>query len=198
MTIHETALIEKSADIHPSATIGALTRVWANAGILQDVVIGSGCSIGRGAEIGRGSRIGNRSRIGWNAFLPPNSIVGEAVFIGPGVVCTDDRHPRVPDLDHAPYDAKPPVIGDGAAIGAGVVILPGITIGRGARVAAGAVVTKDVPDYGAVRGVPARAFVAPDAWEDPQAAEHRALRRKFPGPYGSPATWSPAQFGSHT
>lgn len=193
MSVHETAIIHPRADVDPSATIGALTRVWANAGILANVVIGAGCSIGRGAEIGRGSKIGKRSRIGWNAFLPPNSVVGEAVFIGPGVVCTDDRHPRVPDLDGAPYDAKPPTIGDGAAIGAGAILLPGVTVGRGARVAAGAIVTKDVPDYGAVKGTPAKEFQTPDAWKDPHADEQRRLRRKFPGPYGAPVTWSPGQ-----
>ena len=165
MGIHELAFIHPTADVHPDATVGALTKVWANVGILRDAVIGSGVSIGRGSEIGRGTKIGDRSRIGWNCFLPPNSVVGRAVFIGPGCTFTDDKHPRVPIEDGAPYDAKPPQIGDGAVIGAGCVILPGIVIGRGARIAAGSVVTKDVLDYVAVKGSPARPFQAPESWD---------------------------------
>ena len=183
--IDDLAFIHERADIHPTATVGALSKVWANAGLLQDVVVGTGCSIGRGAEVGRGSRIGNRTRIGWNAFLPPNSQIGEEVFIGPGVIFTDDRHPRVPSPQDPPYDAKPPIVGDYASIGAGAIVMPGIVIGRWARVAAGAIVTHNVPDCGAVRGLPAREFTAPEAWDDPRATEQRRLRGKFPGPSGS-------------
>lgn len=165
MSIHELAVIHPKADVDPTAEIGALTRVWANAGVLAFCKIGSGCSIGRGSEIGRSSIIGNRTRIGWNVFLPPNSIVGQNVFIGPGVVCTDDRHPKVPSLNDPSYEALPPRIGDYAAIGAGVILLPGVTIGIGARIAAGAVVTENVPDYTAVKGIPARYFETPKQWD---------------------------------
>ena len=163
--IHELAIIHPKADVDPTATVGQLTQVWANAGILADCVIGNGCSIGRGAEIGRGSVIGDRTRIGWNVFLPPNSRIGRKVFIGPGVVCTDDMHPRVRNPDDPPYHAQPPVIGHGAAIGAGCIILPGITIGEGARIGAGSVVTHNVPNYTAVRGVPAQVFELPVEWD---------------------------------
>lgn len=164
MSVHELAVVHPKADVDPSATIGALTRVWANAGVLQNVVIGAGCSIGRGAEIGRGSRIGDRTRVGWNVFLPPNSDIGQSVFVGPGVIFTDDKHPKVPRPDEKPYVAQPPVVRDHAAIGAGAVIMPGVTIGVGARIAAGAVVTKDVPNYCSVKGAPARFFEPPAAW----------------------------------
>ena len=189
MSVHELAIVHPKADVHPTATVGQLTQVWANAGLLQDVVVGDGCSIGRGAEIGRGSRIGNRTRIGWNAFLPPNSIVGTEVFIGPGVVFTDDMHPKVPKPDDPPYRAQPPEVGDNAAIGAGAIILPGIRIGKKARVAAGAIVTHDVPDYGAVKGTPARRFNPPPQWDGVgfPAPDTRTLRDKFPA-----ANWRPA------
>jgi maltose O-acetyltransferase len=82
--------------------------------------------------------------------------VGKNVFMGPGVICTDDKHPKIHRPGEPPYRAQPPIIGDDAAIGAAVIILPGIKIGVGARVAAGSIVTKDVPNYTCVRGGPAK------------------------------------------
>ena len=156
------------AFVDPSVRIGLDVRIWHYAVVLQDVTLGDGVSIGARSEIGRGSVIGAKSRIGSGVFLPPNSIVGESVFIGPNVTCTDDKHPKVPEPGDPPYDAKPPVIGDGAAIGAGAVILPGVRIGKHARIAAGSVVTKDVPAGMAVMGTPARitklSAVATDKW----------------------------------
>lgn len=152
--------------IHASAQVGSGTSVWAFARVLADVVIADECSIGGGTEIGRGSTIGYGTRIGANTFLPPNSRIGAHVFVGPGVVCTDDKHPR---CGNSEYVAQPPTIRDGASIGAGVIILPGVTIGRNARIAAGSVVTKDVPDFGCVLGFPARLREMPNEWEAPAA-----------------------------
>jgi len=143
-------------EVHASAKIGEDTMIWWFARVLQNVVIGKCCSIGGGTEIGRGSTIGDYSRVGANCFLPSNSQIGQYVFIGPGVVCTDDRYPRVPAPGDPAYDARPPVIENGASVGAGAVILPGIKIGAGARVAAGSVVTHDVPAGAVVKGSPAR------------------------------------------
>jgi UDP-2-acetamido-3-amino-2,3-dideoxy-glucuronate N-acetyltransferase len=166
------ARIHPKADVDPTAVVGRGSVVWANAGILAGVVIGRDVSIGRGCEIGRGSVIGDGSRIGWNTFLPPNSVVGTHVFLGPNVVCTDDRHPKVNRPWDKPYDARPPVIKDGAAVGAGVLLMPGVVIGVGARVAAGSIVTKDVPNYTAVRGGPARFFDPPKEWDALQSVVH--------------------------
>lgn len=156
--------IHPSADIDPSVQIGSGSKIWRMVGILRDTIIGENVSIGGCSEVGHGSVIGDGTRIGYNVFLPNRSNVGRKVFIGPNVTFCDDRHPKVLEEWDEPYEALPPTIGDGAAIGAGVVVLPGITIGRGARVAAGAIVTKNVPDYTAVRGGPARFFVPPDKW----------------------------------
>lgn len=153
------------AAIDSSATWGEGTIIWHYARILAQVRIGKNCSIGGGTEIGRGSVIGDNTRVGANAFLPPNTVVGPNVFIGPGVVCTDDMHPHIHVPGEAPYFAQPPVIEEGAAIGAGAILLPGVKIGKYARVAAGAVVTKDVVERGMVRGLPARARTMPRQWE---------------------------------
>lgn len=139
--------------ISEKAIIGKNTRVWHFSVILDDVVIGDDVNIGSGTEIGRGSVIGDLTRISAHVFLPPMSVIGKNVFIGPGAIFTDDKHPRANNIS---YDARPPVVGDFAAIGAGAVILPGVHIGNGAVVGAGAVVTKDVPEDGVVYGVPAR------------------------------------------
>lgn len=143
-------------EIHPSAVIGSGSTVWHFAVVLQDVVIGTYCSIGSGTEIGRGTTIGDRSRIGAQVFFPPNTRIGMNVFVGPGVKCTDDRHPVV-SLAGPGYIAEPPTIGDFASIGANATILPGVRIGARARIGAGAIVSKDVPADGHVRGEPARA-----------------------------------------
>ena len=147
--------IDATAVVHPTA------KVWHFARVLQQVVIGEHCSIGGGTEIGRASVVGARSRIGANVFLPPNSTIGSDVFVGPGVVCTDDMHPL---CGNSEYVAQPPTIKDGASIGAGVILLPGVTIGMNARIAAGAVVTEDVPDDVCVMGAPARVRPMPIRW----------------------------------
>lgn len=139
--------------IDSTATLGAGTRVWHFAVVLADVSIGAHCSVGSGSEIGRGSTVGDYTRIGQGVFLPPSSTVGKGVFIGPHVVACDDKWPKVGNSE---YNAEPPIIEDGASVGAGAVLLPGVRIGAGALVGAGAVVTRDVPPGTVLRGEPAR------------------------------------------
>jgi len=134
--------------VDPSAELGDDTVVWHFAVVLANVRIGARCSIGARSEIGRGCVIGEDTRIGSGVFLPPDSVVGRNVFIGPNTTFTDDRFPRAGQ----PYNAEPPTIEDGASIGAGCVILPGVRIGSGAMVGAGSVVAKDVHPNSKVRG----------------------------------------------
>lgn len=152
--------------LHPSARIAGGVYLWDFCRILADVQLQAGVSIGGGTEIGRGSIICERSRIGANCFLPSNTVIGQSVFIGPGVTCTDDRVPYVPADGDPPYMAQPPIIEDFASIGAAVILMPGVKIGRSAFVAAGAIVTEDVPAAGVVRGIPARAFTPSTATRD--------------------------------
>lgn len=163
-----TNFIDPTAEVDPTAT------VWHYATILQHVVLGPNVMIGSGTEIGRGSVVAEGSRIGAHCFFPPNTQIGKQVFVGPGTVCTDDKHPKVARPWDPPYNAQPPVIGDGAAIGAAVILLPGVKIGKGARIAAGSIVTKDVGNYVAVRGGPAREFDPPADWNPLVALERSA------------------------
>lgn len=149
------AQIHATATIDRSAKIGKNVKIWANANILKDVVIENDVSIGACSEIGYGSTVGQGSRIGFGVFLPPHSKIGENCFIGPSVTFTDDKNPV---CGNSNYQAQPPTMEDWSSIGAGAVILPGITIGRGALVGAGAVVTRNVPEGTIVKGNPARIY----------------------------------------
>lgn len=134
--------------IDPSAVIGSHSKVWHFACIMAQVQIGEHCSIGSRSEIGLGTTIGDHSRISAGVFLPAHTTIGRNVFIGPNTTFTDDRYPRA----GAEYNAQPPIIEDGASVGAGCVILPGVRIGYGAMIGAGSVVAKDVPPGATVRG----------------------------------------------
>lgn len=146
--IHPLAFIDETAGIGENCTI------WQFASILKGVVLGRGVSVGAGSEIGAGSTIGQYSRISAQVFLPSHSILEERVFVGPGCVFTDDRHPVACNPS---YVAEPPYLESGCSVGAGCVILPGVRIGAGAMIGAGSIVTRSVAPHEHVRGEPARA-----------------------------------------
>ena len=139
--------------VDPTATVDPTTKVWHYAKILAHAKVGYSCSIGAGAEVGRNCRIGDCSRISSGVFLPSYTVIGRDVFVGPGVIMCDDKFPVA---NNSAYRAEPPLIEDGASIGAGAVILPGVRIGKHAMVAAGAIVTHDVMAGQLVKGLPAR------------------------------------------
>jgi len=154
-------MIDASADVADSARLGAGTRVWHLAQIRENAVLGADCNIGRGAYIGPGVVMGDSCKLQNYALVYEPARLGHGVFIGPAVVLTNDEFPRAanPDLSLKSADdwhAVGVTIGDGASIGARAVCIAPVTIGEWALVAAGAVVTKDVPAYALVVGVPAR------------------------------------------
>jgi acetyltransferase-like isoleucine patch superfamily enzyme len=133
--------------VHPSASIHETTKVWHFAVIQRDVVIGANCSIGSHAEISAGGQLGSNVRIGHGTITAPGMKIKDNVFIGPNVTfCDDDR----PVAGNTAYARRPPTVLAGASIGAGAVIMPGVTIGRQAMVGAGALVLHDVPDFATV------------------------------------------------
>jgi len=148
MSTPATNHIDPTAEVHPTASI------WHFAVVQADAFLDAHVSVGSCAEIGRGARIGARSRIGHGVFLPTNTLLEPDVFVGPGVVFTDDKTPRAGRKDN--YRAQPPVVRQGASIGAGAVILPGVEIGAGALIGAGAIVTRDVAPGEVLRCEPAR------------------------------------------
>lgn len=123
--------------------------------------IGDGCKVGSFVEIRKQVRVGRNVKIQAFAFIPEGVTIEDGVFIGPHVCFTNDKYPRAinPDgslMDADDWEIVPTVVKQGANIGANATVICGITIGKFALVGAGAVVTRDVPDYAIVTGVPAR------------------------------------------
>ena len=127
--------------------------IYPGATVCEGVTFGAGCVVGTHAYVGKRCQLGESVRIQHGAFLCNDMVIGDRVFIGPLVVCTDDAWPRV---NNPGYQADPPILEDNCNIGAGAILLPGVRIGHHATVGAGSVVTKDVMPYSVVVGCPAR------------------------------------------
>ena len=152
---HPTSIIE-------SQQIGAGTRIWAFTHIMTDVVIGTDCNIGDHCFVESGVVIGNNVTIKNGSMIWAGVTLNDGVFVGPNVFFTNDLYPRSPRLPQSQerYNTHewlvPTLVNRGASLGAGSVILAGVTIQEFATVGAGAVVTKSVPAYALVVGNPAR------------------------------------------
>jgi UDP-2-acetamido-3-amino-2,3-dideoxy-glucuronate N-acetyltransferase len=153
--------IAESADVDERAQIGDGTSVWHLAQVREHAVLGERCVIGRSAYVGPGVKIGDDVKIQNLALVYEPAQLANGVFIGPAVVLTNDHFPRSIDPDGkqkrgGDWEQVGVTVNEGATIGARAVCVAPITVGRWAMVAAGAVVTKDVPDFALVVGVPAK------------------------------------------
>jgi UDP-2-acetamido-3-amino-2,3-dideoxy-glucuronate N-acetyltransferase len=128
---------------------------------LYGCAIGAESRIGTFVEIQRGAAVGARCKISSHSFICEGVTIEDGVFVGHGVMFTNDLRPRAVDdegrlLTDAGWILTPTRVRAGASIGSHATIVAGVTIGAGALVGAGAVVTRDVPDHAIVAGVPAR------------------------------------------
>ena len=153
--------IVDSADVAPSATIGDGTSIWHLAQVREDAVLGEQCVIGRGAYIGPAVSLGDCCKVQNYALVYEPAVLEDGVFVGPAAVLTNDQYPRAVNPDGSlksahDWQAVGVTLREGSSVGARAVCVAPVTVGRWATVAAGAVVTRDVPDFAVVAGVPAR------------------------------------------
>ena len=126
----------------------------------EGAVIGRECILGKGSYVDKNVKIGDFCKLQNGVFVFHGFNLEDGVFLGPGAMLLNDKHPRAINPDGTPkgdadWEASEGVIGYGAAVGGGAVILPGIQVGRMALIGAGAVVTRNVPARAIVAGNPA-------------------------------------------
>ncbi len=153
--------IHPSAEVSPEAHIGDGTRIWRQVQVREHARIGENCTIGKGVYIDAHVNIGSNVKIQNHVSIFEGVTLEDGVFIGPHVCFTNDLFPRAitPDgrLKSADdWTITPTLVTYGASIGAGAIIVCGITIGSFALIGAGSVVTRNVPAHCLVYGNPAQ------------------------------------------
>jgi len=147
-------VIHPSAIVDDGAVLGADCRVWHFAHISAGARIGTGCSFGQNVFVANDVRIGDFVKIQNNVSVYDAVTLEDEVFCGPSVVFTNVHNPRAAVVRKSEY--RPTLVKRGATLGANCTVVCGTTIGRHAFVGAGAVVSRDVPDFALVVGVPAK------------------------------------------
>jgi acetyltransferase-like isoleucine patch superfamily enzyme len=148
--------------VSDNVRLGRDVRIFQPALVnLYGCTIGDESKIGAFVEIQKNASIGARCKISSHSFICEGVIIEDGVFVGHGVMFTNDRYPRATNADgslqtEADWKVEPTLVRRAASIGSNATIIAGVTIGVGAMIGAGAVVNKDVPDHAIVAGVPAR------------------------------------------
>lgn len=147
--VHESSYIDEDVEI------GAGTKIWHFCHIQRGARIGENCVLGQNVNVSNNVKIGNNVKIQNNVSVYEGVELEDGVFCGPSCVFTNDITPRA-EFPKGSVGYKKTLVKHGASIGANATIVCGVTIGEYAMVAAGAVVTKDVPEYTLVAGIPAK------------------------------------------
>ena len=145
--IHPTAIVNKTAKI------GEGTKIWHFAHVRENAKIGRNCVLGHAVYVDCNVRIGNGVKLENRANIYDGVTLEDDVFVGPHVTFTNDRFPRSFNTD---WKIVPTLVKKGASIGAGSVVLCGVTINEYAMIGAGSVVTQDLPAHALAFGNPAR------------------------------------------
>ena len=146
--------IHESSYIDDDVTIGEGTKIWHFCHILPESVIGNNCSFGQNCVLGPRVRVGHGVKVQNNVSIYEGVEIEDDVFLGPSMVFTNVINPRA--FIQRKDEFKKTLLKKGCSIGANATIVCGVTIGRYALIGAGSVVTKDVPDFALMVGVPAR------------------------------------------
>ena len=145
---HQTAVVD------PGAKIGDGTKIWHFAHVFGGAEIGQNCSFGQNTMVADGVKIGSNVKVQNNVAIYTGTIIEDDVFLGPSCVLTNISNPRSQVIRRELYETT--LIQRGATVGANATIVCGTKLGQYCFVGAGAVVTKNVPDYAMVLGVPAK------------------------------------------
>lgn len=148
------AFVHESAYVDDDVEIGDGTKIWHFCHILSHVRIGPSCVIGQNVMIGPDVRVGARCKIQNNVSIYTDVTLEEGVFCGPSCVFTNVNQPRA-EIERKD-EFEPTLVKRGATIGANATIVCGTTLGKYCFVGAGTVVTRSVPAYALMAGVPAR------------------------------------------
>ena len=146
--VHDTSFIDENV------TIGQGTKIWHFNHILKDCKIGKDCSFGQNVVVGPAVNIGNKVKIQNNVSVYEGVTLEDGVFCGPSCVFTNVNNPRSEILRKHEY--RETLVKRGATLGANCTIVCGVSIGKFAFIGAGAVISKDVPDYALMIGVPGK------------------------------------------
>jgi UDP-2-acetamido-3-amino-2,3-dideoxy-glucuronate N-acetyltransferase len=144
---HETAVLDNGCQI------GENTKIWHFSHVMPEAVIGQNCVIGQNVMVANRVTLGNNVKVQNNVSVYEGVTCEDDVFLGPSMVFTNVVNPRA--FIERKHEFRQTLVRQGATIGANATIVCGHTIGRFALVGAGAVVTRDVPDYALVTGIPA-------------------------------------------
>lgn len=147
--------VHESSYVDEGVQIGANTKVWYFCHIQKGAHIGENCSLGQNVNISNNVKIGNGVKIQNNVSVYEGTIIEDEVFLGPSCVFTNDLTPRA-KYPKGSSRYVTTVVRKGASIGANATIVCGNTIGKCAMIAAGSVITRDVPAYALMKGVPAK------------------------------------------
>jgi UDP-2-acetamido-3-amino-2,3-dideoxy-glucuronate N-acetyltransferase len=148
--------VHESAYVDEGAKIGRGSKIWHFSHIMSKAVIGENCSLGQNVFVANDVTIGNGVKIQNNVAVYEGVTLEDYVFCGPSMVFTNVLTPRSEFPRNTSSDYAKTLVKRGSSIGANATIVCGVTLHECAFVAAGAVVTKDVPAYAIVAGVPAR------------------------------------------
>ena len=153
--------VHATSDVHGTAQISEGVTIWHFAQVREDCFVGENVIIGRGAYLGNGVRVGPNCKIQNYALVYEPAVLEAGVFIGPGVILTNDQYPRAINPDGSQksasdWNATGVTVREGASIGAGSICIAPVEIGAWALVAAGSTVTKNVPAFALMAGVPAK------------------------------------------
>ena len=151
---YKDVFIHDSSFIDDNVKIGQGTKIWHFSHILQDCNIGNDCSFGQNVVVGPRVTIGNKVKIQNNVSVYEGVTLEDGVFCGPACVFTNVHNPRSEIVRKNEY--KQTLIKQGVTLGANCTIICGVTIGAFAFIGAGAVISKDVPSYALMVGVPAK------------------------------------------